>query len=114
MPPRSRGRRLFAACTQRVVYRLESRADKPTGRLAQELRVGPPEEPFGLPIQRHHPAPLVDDDDGIGSGVEHLPEPLVLHGALHATGIISTRLRHDSPLLALNASQCVTRCRFNA
>src|SRR5439155_26451813 len=42
-PPRGRGRRLFAACTQRVVYRLESRADKPTGRLAQELRVGPPE-----------------------------------------------------------------------
>ena len=95
--PRGGGRRVAAA--QRVVYLLEGRGNQPTGRLAQQLRVGPPEEPFGLSIQRHHSAPLVDDDDGIWSGVEHLPKPLVLQGTLRAAGVRSTQLPHDSPLV---------------
>src|SRR5204862_739485 len=70
-------RRFAIAHAEGVVHLLEALGDEPTGRLATELYIGPPQEPLGLAIERHRAALLVDDDHGIGRGVEHLPKSLV-------------------------------------
>ena len=50
-------RRFAIAHSEGLVHLLEALGDEPTGRLAPELCIDPPQEPLGLAIERHRAAP---------------------------------------------------------
>jgi hypothetical protein len=51
-------------------HSVKARGDEAIHRLAQQLGLRPSEEHLDITIQGDHVALLVDDDSGVGGGVE--------------------------------------------